>query len=124
MNLDEYRTVFVAGSLVLMLIAATPTVSLIMVVSSGGGERFSELWLLGPNHMAEDYPSMLVSTKRTVFLLALAITWAVHRITWFTRSSGIRLSLFQMLWLLSPVLCLRFASFDFLLLMAKLGSHS
>jgi len=56
MNLDEYRTVFVAGSLVLMLIATIPTVSLIMVVSSGGGERFSELWLLGPNHMAEDYP--------------------------------------------------------------------
>jgi len=56
MNLDEYRMVFVAGSLVLMLIAATPTVSLFMVVSSGGGERFSELWLLGPNHLAGDYP--------------------------------------------------------------------
>jgi hypothetical protein len=55
MNLEEYRTVFVTGILVLTLIVAAPTVSLI-VPFSRGGERFSELWLLGPNHMAEDYP--------------------------------------------------------------------
>jgi len=35
MNLKEYRTVFVTGSLVLMLIAAAPTVGLI--VSFPGG---------------------------------------------------------------------------------------
>jgi len=55
MNLEEYRTVFVAGSLVLMLIVAAPALSLI-VAFPGGSERFSELWLLGPTHMAEDYP--------------------------------------------------------------------
>ena len=55
MNLEEYRTVFVAGSLVLMLVAAAPTLSLI-IAFPGGSERFSELWLLGPTHMVEDYP--------------------------------------------------------------------
>jgi len=55
MNLEEYRTVFTTGSLVLMLIAAAPALSLI-IAFPGGSERFSELWLLGPNHLAEDYP--------------------------------------------------------------------
>ena len=55
MNLEEYRTVFAASSLVLMLIAASPTLGLI-VPFPRGMERFSELWVLGPNHMAEDYP--------------------------------------------------------------------
>jgi len=55
MNLDEYRTVFVAASLVLVLIVAAPTVGLI-VPFPRGGEAFSELWLLGPKRMAEDYP--------------------------------------------------------------------
>jgi len=55
MNLEEYRTVFVVGSLVLMLVAVAPALSLI-VAFPGGSERLSELWLLGPNRMAEDYP--------------------------------------------------------------------
>ena len=55
MNLEEYRTVFATGSSVLILIAAAPTLSLI-VPFLGGSERFSELWLLDSNHMAEDYP--------------------------------------------------------------------
>ena len=55
MNLEEYRMVFVTGSLILMLIATVPTVGLI-VPFPDVGERFSELWLLGPNRMAEGYP--------------------------------------------------------------------
>jgi len=55
MNLEDYRTVFVSGSLVLMLIAASPTLGLIIPFPRGG-ERFSEFWVLGPGHMAEDYP--------------------------------------------------------------------
>ena len=68
MNLKEYRTVFVTGSLVLMLIAAAPTVGLI-VSFPGGSERFSEFWLLGPNHMAEDYPfNVGVNESYSVFV--------------------------------------------------------
>ncbi len=55
MNLEEYRTLFAAGSLILILVAAAPTLSLI-VASPEESERFSELWLLGPNHMAQNYP--------------------------------------------------------------------
>jgi uncharacterized membrane protein len=42
-------------SLVFVLLAASPALSLV-VSFPRGGESFSELWLLGPNHMAEDYP--------------------------------------------------------------------
>jgi len=55
MNLEEYRTVLTVGGLILILAASAPALSLV-VPFSGGGERFSELWLLGPGHMAEDYP--------------------------------------------------------------------
>lgn len=55
MNFQDYRTFFVAGSLVSILLAASPALSLV-VSFPRSGESFSELWLLGPNHMAEDYP--------------------------------------------------------------------
>ena len=46
---------FQVGSLAFVLLAASPALSLV-VSFPRGGESFSELWLLGPNHMAEDYP--------------------------------------------------------------------
>jgi len=68
MNLEEYRTVFVAGSLVLMLIGAAPALSLV-IAFPGGSERFSELWLLGPNHLMEDYPfNVKVNESYSVFV--------------------------------------------------------
>jgi uncharacterized membrane protein len=54
-NLEDYRTLFMVGSLVLILVAASPGLS-VVVPFPRGGERFSELWLLGPEHMAEGYP--------------------------------------------------------------------
>jgi len=54
MILDEYRTLFIAATLGLILVAASPTLG--FVLTFPGGERFSELWVLGPGHMAEDYP--------------------------------------------------------------------
>jgi len=54
-NVEEYRTLFVVGSLVLMLVAVAPTLSLFIRIPSGS-ERFSELWLLGPAHTTENYP--------------------------------------------------------------------
>lgn len=55
MSLEDYRTLFMVGSLVLILVAAFPGLS-VVVPFSRGGERFSELWLLGPERMAEGYP--------------------------------------------------------------------
>ena len=54
MKLDEFRILFLVAGLVLALIAASPALSLISLPRSG--ERFSELWLLGPERKAEDYP--------------------------------------------------------------------
>jgi uncharacterized membrane protein len=55
MKFQDYRTLFQVGSLVFVLLAASPALSLV-VSFPRDGESFSELWLLGPNHMAEDYP--------------------------------------------------------------------
>ena len=67
MNLEDYRTVFAVSGLILILVASAPTLSLVLPFS--GGERFSELWVLGPNHMAEDYPFNVVNdTVYNVFL--------------------------------------------------------
>lgn len=55
MNVEKYRGWFVAGSLALMLLAASPALAWYVHLPSGS-ERFSELWLLGPTHRAEDYP--------------------------------------------------------------------
>ena len=54
MNLDDFKMVFVGVFLVLVLVAASPTLS--MMISLPAGERFTELWILGPGHMAEGYP--------------------------------------------------------------------
>ena len=54
LKLDEFRILFLVAGLVLTLIAASPALSLIPLPRSG--ERFSELWLLGPERKAEDYP--------------------------------------------------------------------
>jgi len=51
----QYRSWFIFGSLALMVAAAYP-ISASYVHPPGGSERFSELWLLGPGHKAEDYP--------------------------------------------------------------------
>jgi len=55
MGVEVYRGWFIVGSLALMLMAATPTLAMFIRLPSGS-ERFSELWLLGPGHKAEDYP--------------------------------------------------------------------
>jgi len=55
MNVEEFRGWFIVGSLGLMLLAAAPTLALFIRLPNDS-ERFSELWLLGPGHKAEDYP--------------------------------------------------------------------
>ena len=55
MNLEDYQTVFTVTVLGLTLIAAFPTISMVVLFPEGS-ERFSEFWLLGPGHMAEGYP--------------------------------------------------------------------
>jgi len=54
-NLEEYRTVFTVTSLLLTLIVAAPMISMLIPIRTRT-ERFSELWILGPDHTAGDHP--------------------------------------------------------------------
>jgi len=54
-KIEEYRGFFVTGSLILILIAAAPILSLFIRIP-GSSEEFSEFWLLGPTRKAEGYP--------------------------------------------------------------------
>ncbi|MEM3731875.1 MAG: hypothetical protein QXE74_08950, partial [Candidatus Bathyarchaeia archaeon] len=53
-KLEDYKVIFAAVGFVGILLCASPTLTLILDLPKG--EKFSELWILGPNHMAEDYP--------------------------------------------------------------------
>ncbi|MEM2102119.1 MAG: DUF1616 domain-containing protein [Candidatus Bathyarchaeia archaeon] len=67
MSLDDYRLAFFGVFLVFVLVAASPTLS--MVISWPAGERFTELWVLGPGHMAEGYPfNVRENVSYSVFL--------------------------------------------------------
>jgi len=55
MNIDEYQTLFLAATLAFILIAATPTISMVISIPKTE-EPFSEIWVLGPNHTVEDLP--------------------------------------------------------------------
>ncbi len=54
MNLGDAKLVYTFSCVILSLIILSPTLA--MVVSFPSGEQFSELWILGPNHMTEGYP--------------------------------------------------------------------
>ena len=55
MKLEDYKLVFVVVGLIGVLLIATPALD--GTIHLPGGEQFSELYLLGPNQMAENYPS-------------------------------------------------------------------
>jgi hypothetical protein len=51
---EDYKVAFATLGLVGILLFASPTLGLVLHLP--GGEKFSELWVLGPRHMAEGYP--------------------------------------------------------------------
>jgi uncharacterized membrane protein len=58
MKLGDYKLVFIAVALVGVLIIASPSIA--GVIRFPAGEMFSELYLLGPEQMAQGYPSNIV----------------------------------------------------------------
>jgi len=67
MSLREVRAAYVACFVFLGLIILSPTLA--MVLSFPNGERFSELWILGPEHKAENYPFIIKANQTySVFL--------------------------------------------------------
>ncbi len=55
MSLDDFKLLYMLSCFGLGLIVLSPTLA--MVIRLPGGEKFSELWILGSGHMAEGYPS-------------------------------------------------------------------
>lgn len=53
-SLSDYRSVFVAVGLIGVIVCCVPSVMLFARLPAG--EKFSELCVLGPGHMAEGYP--------------------------------------------------------------------
>lgn len=62
MKTKELRFWFTPGCLALILAAATPTFALLIRIRSDSNS-FSELWLLGSNHKAYDYPFNIGSNE-------------------------------------------------------------
>jgi len=66
-NLEEHRVVFMIITGILVLLVASPGISRLLVLPRT--EFFTELWLLGSNHMAENYPFNVTNgEKYNVFL--------------------------------------------------------
>lgn len=55
MMLKDYKVIFIVVGLAGVLFFSYPTLTLFLKLPSG--EEFSELWYVGPGHMAEDLPS-------------------------------------------------------------------
>jgi hypothetical protein len=55
LKLADYKIIFLAVALIGSLLIASPAIA--GVIELPEGERFSELYLLGPNQMAQGYPS-------------------------------------------------------------------
>jgi len=53
LNLEDYKAMFIVAGLIGVLLCASPALSLVLHLPMG--EKFSELWILGPEHMAENY---------------------------------------------------------------------
>ncbi len=67
MNLQQYKVLFIVVSAVLALLVASPALQRALVYPQT--EYFTEIWLLGPDHVAEDYPHNITqSSNYTVFI--------------------------------------------------------
>jgi hypothetical protein len=69
MSLEDFKLLYVLSCLSLGLIILSPTLAI--VIRLPGGERFSELWILGSEGMAEGYPFNVRS--REIYNVTLGI---------------------------------------------------
>jgi len=95
LNIEDYRLIFASVGLIGVLLFASPTLGFLLHLP--GGERFSELWILGPSHMIEGYPSKVKVGESYLSMLVLETTWDQRLITPSTSSLGTRQSRFQTL---------------------------
>lgn len=66
MKLSDYQVIFIVVGLVGILLIASP---FLVVIHLPGGQQFSELYILGPDQMADNYPSnIVVGQNSSVYL--------------------------------------------------------
>lgn len=63
MKLEGYKLIFVAVGLIGVLLIATPALTDVIHLPIPGGAQFSELYLLGPDNLATNYPSNIVANQ-------------------------------------------------------------
>lgn len=69
MSLNDLKIAYFSGCLLLGLVILSPTLA--MFVQLPSGEAFSEFWILGAGHMAEDYPFNV--ENNTIYKIYLGI---------------------------------------------------
>jgi len=70
MKLKEYRVLFSVVVGIVALLVASPALSRLLIYPNT--DSFSELWLLGPNHTAENYPYNITSGQSYRVFLGVA----------------------------------------------------
>ncbi|MGB9959767.1 MAG: DUF1616 domain-containing protein [Candidatus Bathyarchaeales archaeon] len=67
LKIEDYKSVFVVAGLVGVLFFASPAIGAFVRLPEG--EKFSELWILGPGHVIENYPfNVMVGESYTVYV--------------------------------------------------------
>jgi hypothetical protein len=69
LKITDYQVLFLTVVAVVALLVASPALSRLLVLPRT--EFFTELWLLGPNQKAEDYPFNLTSNQNSSVFLGI-----------------------------------------------------
>ena len=69
MSLKDLKHLYIFSCIMLGLIILSPTLA--MVLKLPGGDKFSELWVLGPGLMVKDYPFIVSANK--VYKICLGV---------------------------------------------------
>ena len=69
MNLKEYKVLLLVGTTILALLVASPALQRLLVYPQT--EFFSEMWLLGPERTAENFPSNITSNSNYKIFIGL-----------------------------------------------------
>jgi uncharacterized membrane protein len=70
MDLRAFKGIFLVVTAIVALLVASPALSRLLVLPQT--EFFTEMWLLGPNHMAENYPFNVSGGQNYSVYLGLA----------------------------------------------------
>jgi len=70
LDIQKYKAIFLIVTGVLALLVASPALQRVLVYPQS--ESFTELWLLGPEHLAENYPYNITRGETYSLFLGLA----------------------------------------------------